>query len=260
MKVIFTQIGEYVFKGFYPALSLAHKFSGCEVNYIATRPIQGVDGFVSTRHFEGLMQRLKNWQDQWDERKVLQRGGLHMVNLNRAAVAKWFLSLAYLEMVGYSGPAFYLDWDVAVLSSLPKYLALFNGDEEIIGSKHGGLPYYFKHTSTLKEALDYWMSLPIQPPPVHDMVLFGRYYRHTGKYPADIMEERGGFIGDYNLFGEQHSDIYEVDEDRYKTLHWKDGKPHFRRRDNGRLVQCVWVHCWGKYKDKIGELAGKAGL
>lgn len=177
---------------------------------------------------------------------------------------KWFILLWYCKKYNVEFPVYAPDWDTLVmhnvdglLSSIKDYdiMHVFEPEQHVTSAA-----VVIRSLDILEEYcsfVDNWGDEPFEYEDYSDMSAWRVLIRTRPLKIVNLGEERDGGVFDSNIF--LGKDVYEHDGVGKKVF-FIDGKPHFKRLSDGKLLKAYCLHCWGVYKNRTGELMSKAGL
>jgi len=247
MNLIFVSPSdEGIYAGYEDAKFLARKNSGCEVICL--------DGEHSGRHDRVFLKQMS---------KRTPKGRLDVMAIRRQLILLDFIDAIHIE------PPFVMpDWDFMVFQNLKQAFIPFTGYDWATSIYNDGnmMPAHFL---TNIEALREFYNMAIELSETlsdkdysnlfHDMFIWKRVFE-TGKFKVGntlAIHNESVFDGGMQMSSAKDMPVgYKADADGYKELTWKDGVPFFETLD-GQKVKANWIHCWGKYKTKTGELLHK---
>lgn len=188
--------------------------------------------------------------------------------LSVASVLRWMILWDFIETKpDIQWPILALDTDVLVFSDLNapyQPFLTFDFCAELKGNNTSAA-YSVHNAECLNESVRVAQELGKTRRRVNDMQVWTAIYQSNLCEMGNLEPERDGSVFDMSMHGQ--CDRYETEPSTdtiwgpvTKKITWLNGCPHFTRKDDGKLVKSHWIHCWGSYKNRTGELVKAAGL
>jgi hypothetical protein len=239
----------FVYPGYKHVLACAKAFAGGRVFSIAKED-QGFAEHVPLQDYYGASNEFRDkFLEVWPEPRYIW-------HLN--SYVRWFAIRDLMKRSGLDYPVFTPDWDLMIFQNVAEACKPFSMWECLLG----GSAYYIRHAGVLDEFCEAAMRALRFREHAHptDMTIWQRL--GINKYL--IRRPEHGALFDINIHLKQGCQL-DAGADKFngrspKKIYWIDGRPHFMDLASAELVKANCIHCWGSFKEKTGELAGKAGL
>jgi len=230
----------------------------CAVAFSKTKVIAVSDHDVGIGEWHDITPYLNQTQWYVKQSRPYQFGRAWRLDI--ACQQRWIVVDRFIQENRIEYPVFAPDWDVLIMHPLMDSFHYFKDCDFTCGgaayhlNNDKVLPAYLK---VVKDRLESRPQVSNSETVICDMHLWPKV--PLKRCALDV--PFGTDLFDINVHLDQGCVVdpdIEYSGLNAKKLHWRDHKPYCTKADTGQELKLHWIHCWGAYKQKTGEICRQA--